>query len=123
MTLTVYILLTLLCTVCNKNRRVFFRYKFRLMFNKGTRNSEASISVFVKSGAPPSVLIRPLRVAKVNPTKSLVIESLIRSKKSINAVWTCVQSEGNLETKLISTSLHFFELFLFEMKKDRTICC
>ena len=65
-----------------------------LIFSKGRRSNDASIIVIVKAGAPPSVLIRPLNVVKVNPTKILAIESLIRSKKNVNAVWSSVQSEG-----------------------------
>ena len=65
-----------------------------LIFSKGSRTNDALVIVMVKSGAPPSVLIRPLNVVKVNPTKILAIESLIRSKKSVTAVWSSVQSEG-----------------------------
>ena len=73
-----------------------------LLFKKGSRDNEASVVVFVKSGTPPSVLIRPIAATKVNPTDILIIESLIISKKTVNATWSCVQSEGSFltETKL-----------------------
>ena len=76
-----------------------------LIFKKGSREKEASIEVIVKSGSPPIVQIFPPSVAKVNPTDILIIESLIISKKTINATWTCVQSEGtakNFESLLYS---------------------
>jgi type II secretory pathway predicted ATPase ExeA len=76
-----------------------------LLFKKGKREREASVDVIVKSGAPPSVLIRPLTAEKINPTDLLIIESLIVSKKTINATWSCVQiNEGSFSAKFINNS-------------------
>ena len=85
-------------TLSNNSFANLFSYKFVLVLKKGSRQKKASIDVIVKSGSPPMVQIFPPAVEKVNPTDVLIIESLIISKKTINATWMCVQSEGNLST-------------------------
>ena len=85
-------------TVKNLTGYIFFyRYKFKLKFTKGERNDYAFITVIVKSGAPPSAFIYPSKLAKVNPTDVLIIESFISSKKTVNTTWSCVLYEGNCE--------------------------
>ncbi|XP_028409898.1 uncharacterized protein LOC114532567 [Dendronephthya gigantea] len=69
------------------------KYKFVLKLTKGKRKSETFIEVYVKSGAPPKVIINPITTAKINPTKILVLESLIDTKKTVDATWSCVQGE------------------------------
>ena len=77
-----------------KTSLLFFSYTFKLIYQKGSRKNEASVTVDVKSGDPPKVFIRPLALPKINPTEKFAIRALIKSKKTITATWTCVEEDG-----------------------------
>ena len=76
-----------------------------LRIAKGSRESQASLDVYVKSGAPPKVIINPIAAAKIDPTAILVLESLIEAKKTVNATWSCVQSDGSYIFTIFSQTL------------------
>ena len=74
----------------------FVRYKYTCKYSKGLQRPTATFTNFieVKAGQPPKVFISLPEKQKINPSDTLTLKGVIKSKHPVSYAWSCVDESG-----------------------------
>ena len=74
----------------------FVRYKYTCKYSKGLQRPAVTFTSFirVKPGQPPKVFISLPEKQKINPSDTLTLKGVIKSKHAVSYTWSCVDESG-----------------------------